>query len=220
MHFIDVIVILLAVVVFVPLFHRVRLGPVLGFLVAAIVIGPFGMGLARDEEVTQVLEELGVAFLLWLFDIDLDLPLERIRLIPKRIFGLGLAQLSVTGGLIAIIVLALGGSAGAAIIVGGGLALSSTALVLRLLSDRNELSTRFGRKFPDPKIYARAEDEAHAEELTREGANAAVTGVAKAGREDVACSPGPRWGVATPLRGRQRPRPAFEWQPQPQMCSA
>ncbi len=139
----QTVLILLAAVCFVPLFQWLRLGPVLGYLVAGAVIGPSGLALIKELEPTQALAELGVVFLL--FTVGLELPLARFRVIPPRMFGLGVAQIVVTAAAVGAAVLAIGGTATAAIVVGGGLALSSTTIVLRLLSDRGDLNSRFGR---------------------------------------------------------------------------
>ncbi len=139
----QTVLILLAAVCFVPLFQWLRLGPVLGYLVAGAVIGPSGLALIKELEPTQALAELGVVFLL--ITVGLELPLARFRVIPPRMFGLGVAQIVVTAAAVGAAVLAIGGTTTAAIVVGGGLALSSTTIVLRLLSDRGDLNSRFGR---------------------------------------------------------------------------
>jgi len=140
---IEAAIVLAAAIVGVLLAERLKLGSVLGYLVAGLVIGPAGLAFVTDVEATRTLAELGVVFLL--FMVGLELPLERIRVMPPAILGLGGGQILVTGALIAGIVVALGGPASAAVVVGAALALSSTAIVLRLLSDRRELNSRFGR---------------------------------------------------------------------------
>ena len=140
---IEAAIVLAAAIVGVVLAERLKLGSVLGYLVAGLVIGPAGFAFITDVEATRTLAELGVVFLL--FMVGLELPLERIRVMPPAIFLLGGGQILLTGALIAGIVVAFGGRASAAVVVGGALALSSTAIVLRLLSDRHELNSRFGR---------------------------------------------------------------------------
>ena len=142
-YLIEVIVILLASVISVLLFQRLQLGSVLGYLVAGTVIGPTGLGLVSDLEGTRALAELGVVFLL--FTVGLELPFERIRLMRGRAFGLGAAQVVVTSVAIATVALLIGLSGPAAVAVGAGLALSSTAIVLQVLSERGDITTRFGR---------------------------------------------------------------------------
>ncbi len=139
----EVIVILLAAVVSVLVFQRLRLGSIVGYLVAGAVIGPTGLALISDVEGTRTLAELGVVFLL--FTIGLELPFERIKLMRGRSLGLGAAQLIVTSAAIAAAALITGMNGLASIIVGMGLALSSTAIVLRILSDRGDITSRFGR---------------------------------------------------------------------------
>ena len=108
------------------------------------VIGPSGFQFVTESSIIQSLAELGVVFLL--FTVGLELPFERIRVLFGRIFALGAAQILVTVTVIALIAYAAGRARGPAVIViGAGLALSSTAIVLRMLSDRGELTTVFGR---------------------------------------------------------------------------
>ena len=139
----QVIVILFAAIIAVPLFRWLRLGSVLGYLVAGMAIGPFGLGLASEVETIQAIAELGVAFLL--FTVGLELPLERIRVIGTRMFALGAAQVTVSALAIAFGAWSLGLAPVAAAVVGGSLALSSTAIVLRLLAERGLLTARLGR---------------------------------------------------------------------------
>ncbi len=139
----DVIVILAASVAALFALRRLRLSPVLGYLVAGIVIGPFGLGFVADIETIRSFAEFGVVFLL--FTIGLELPLERIKVLSPSMFGLGLAQILVTGAAIAGIAVACGVSLDAAIVIGAALALSSTVFVIQILLDRRQIATRFGR---------------------------------------------------------------------------
>jgi len=139
----GVLVFLVAAVVVVPLFQRARTGPVLGYLAAGALIGPHAFALIQDPDSAAALAELGVVFLL--FAIGLDLSLDRLWSMRRYIFGLGSAQVLLTGALIAVIAHLFGFEPGTAILVGGALALSSTAFVLRLLQDRGEHRTRYGR---------------------------------------------------------------------------
>lgn len=140
---IEIVAVLAAVVVVVPIFQKVRLGPVLGYLVTGMLLGPSCLGVVSDPEAVHTLAELGIVFLL--FTVGLELPFDRIKVMPPSVYGLSAAQIVVTGAAVGLLVLAIGGSGGAAVVVGGALALSSTAIVLRLLSDRRELTTRLGR---------------------------------------------------------------------------
>ena len=139
----DALIFLLATVVVVPLFMRLRASFVLGFLAAGALIGGHGFALVADSDSTRVLAELGVVFLL--FTIGLELSFERLRVMRRHLLGTGSAQVLATGVVFAALARACGLSIEAAVIVGGGLALSSTAVVLQLLSERGELATRAGR---------------------------------------------------------------------------
>jgi CPA2 family monovalent cation:H+ antiporter-2 len=138
-----VLILLLAAIVAVPLAQRLRVSPVLGYLAAGLVVGPFGLAFIRDTEQAERLSEFGVVFLL--FTVGLDMPLQRLQAMWRYIFGLGLAQMLVTGGLIGLGGYALGLAPRTALLIGGALAFSSTAAVLQLLAERGELSGRIGR---------------------------------------------------------------------------
>ena len=139
----QTIIVLLAFIAFAAVFARLRLGTVLGFLIGGAAIGPSGLGVIRDLDLVHVLAELGVVFLL--FNLGLELKLERLRLFGMRVYGLALAQLLVTAAVIAVMAGLAGLSAEAAIIVGGALALSSTAVVLQVLRDLGRTLTQLGR---------------------------------------------------------------------------
>ena len=142
-HLQNLLVLLLGAIVAVPLAQRLRVSPVVGYLAAGLAIGPYALALVRDAEEAQALAEYGVIFLL--FSIGLDLPLSRLKAMWRYIFGLGLAQVALTSAIAGAIAAALGFGLEAAFVIGGGLAFSSTAAVLQLLSERRELNTRFGR---------------------------------------------------------------------------
>ncbi|XP_010934716.1 K(+) efflux antiporter 2, chloroplastic [Elaeis guineensis] len=141
----DVLWLLLASVVFVPIFQKIPGGsPVLGYLAAGILIGPYGLSIIRHVHGTKAIAEFGVVFLL--FNIGLELSVERLSSMKKYVFGLGSAQVLVTAvavGLIARFVSGLPGPA--SIVIGNGLALSSTAVVLQVLQERGESTSRHGR---------------------------------------------------------------------------
>jgi CPA2 family monovalent cation:H+ antiporter-2 len=139
----DVLVFLVAAVVVVPAFRRLRTSPVLGYLAAGILIGPHGLAVIRDSESAHTLAEFGVVFLL--FMIGLELSVERLRLLGRYVFGLGALQVTITACLIGGVAWALGATGEAAMIIGGGLALSSTAFVLQLLIERGERGASFGK---------------------------------------------------------------------------
>jgi CPA2 family monovalent cation:H+ antiporter-2 len=141
--FTDLLVFLLAPVVVVPLFRWLRCSPILGYLVAGILIGPHALGLIEESALTHTLAELGVAFLL--FAIGLELSLERLRVMRRLVFGLGTLQVALSSAAIGIVARLAGADLAAAIVIGGALALSSTAFVLQLLVERGEQVARFGR---------------------------------------------------------------------------
>ncbi len=135
---------LLAIVIAVPLATWLRLSSVLGYLLAGMAIGPYGLGLLTRSGVIQSLAELGVVLLLFL--IGLELSPQRLWRMHRQIFGMGLAQVvlsSVLLGLAGYYGLGLGGEAAA--VIGIALALSSTAFGVQLLAERKDLGTRYGR---------------------------------------------------------------------------
>ncbi|KAF2544920.1 hypothetical protein F2Q70_00019081 [Brassica cretica] len=141
----DFLFLLLASVIFVPLFQKIPGGsPVLGYLAAGILIGPYGISIIRNVHATKAIAEFGVVFLL--FNIGLELSVERLSSMKKYVFGLGSAQVLVTAAVVGLIAHYFAGQAGpAAIVIGNGLALSSTAVVLQVLQERGESTSRHGR---------------------------------------------------------------------------
>lgn len=139
------VVLLAAAVVMVPIAKRFELGAVLGYLIAGAVIGPSGFKLLQNPEQIAHISELGVVLLL--FVIGLELSPQRLWVMRKAVFGAGLAQVLATAGVIAAIaVLAFGIVPKSAVIIGLGLALSSTAFGLQLLAERKELTSAHGRQ--------------------------------------------------------------------------
>jgi glutathione-regulated potassium-efflux system protein KefB len=133
-----------AAVVAVPLFRRLGLGSVLGYLVAGIVIGPSVMGLVGDTRDVRGVAELGVVLLL--FIIGLELKVSNLFAMRRDIFGLGLAQIVVTCALTAAVAAVLGHSARGMIVTGLALSLSATAIALQVLDERRDLSTPYGQR--------------------------------------------------------------------------
>ncbi|MFN7131790.1 MAG: monovalent cation:proton antiporter-2 (CPA2) family protein, partial [Myxococcales bacterium] len=132
-----------ATVVAVPLSRRLGLGAVLGYLAAGLVIGPSGLGLVRDVDNVLHFSEFGVV--LFLFVIGLELRPERLWEMRKAVFGLGGAQVGLTGAVLALLGLAAGLKPAEALVTGVGLSLSSTAFALQLLAEKNELATEHGQ---------------------------------------------------------------------------
>ncbi|MEP6942152.1 MAG: monovalent cation:proton antiporter-2 (CPA2) family protein [Betaproteobacteria bacterium] len=144
MHLLEqAAVFLLTAVIVVPLFRRMRLGGVLGYLAAGAIIGPWGLGLIADADATLSFAEMGVVLLLFL--IGLELEPSRLWALRKPVFGLGGAQVLLTGIVLTAIALLMNLSWQAAVVVGLGLAMSSTAIVLAWLGERGQLSAPSGR---------------------------------------------------------------------------
>lgn len=138
----HILIILSAAVFVVAIFKRLNLSPVLGYFVAGACIGEHGFAIVTARE-TSSFGEFGIVFLL--FAIGLELTFERLKAMRRHVFGFGTLQVMLSGALIAFLVYILGGSINAAIIIGGGLALSSTAIVLQVLAEHRRQSTQVGR---------------------------------------------------------------------------
>ena len=137
------LVFLLAAVIAVPVFRRFGLGAVLGYLAAGVMLGPFGLRVIRDAEPVLAASEIGVVMML--FVIGLELSPARLRVMRRPVFGVGGAQVLLTGLALAALSMAGGLAWKAAVVVGLGLALSSTAVGLQLLSERKALTSEHGR---------------------------------------------------------------------------
>jgi len=138
------VALLAAAVVAVPLFKRFGLGAVLGYLAAGLAIGPFGVGLIQDAESVLHVAELGVV--MFLFIIGLEMRPARLWSLRREIFGLGALQVTVCAILLTGIVALFGLPWYAAFIAGSGFALSSTAIVMQLLEERNENNETDGQR--------------------------------------------------------------------------
>jgi glutathione-regulated potassium-efflux system protein KefB len=137
------VVFLLAAVLTVPLAKRLQLGAVLGYLFAGVIIGPSVLGLIGNPQSVAQFSELGVVLLL--FIIGLELSPKRLWVMRKAVFGVGLAQVLLTGLVIGVVALWLFGQPlNSAIVLGLGLALSSTAFGLQSLAERKELTSPTG----------------------------------------------------------------------------
>ena len=138
-----------------PLFFRLRISPVLGFLLAGVALGPFGLGrlvahapwldalaLTNVEAIDRV-AAFGVVFLL--FMMGLELSFERLTRMRRLVFGLGLAQVLLSTALIGAVAIALGQPPASALIIGSALSLSSTAIIIPVLAERKRLNLAAGR---------------------------------------------------------------------------
>jgi glutathione-regulated potassium-efflux system ancillary protein KefC/glutathione-regulated potassium-efflux system protein KefB len=134
---------LAAAVLMVPIARKLGLGAVLGYLAAGVLIGPWGLGLIRDVEAILHFAEFGVV--LFLFVIGLELQPARLWVLRRQVFGLGSAQVLASTAALGCIALAVGTGWKAALVIGLALAMSSTALVLQSLAEKQQLSARHGR---------------------------------------------------------------------------
>ena len=139
----TLVALLLASVVFVPISRRLGLGSVLGYLVAGGLIGPLGLRLITDVGQIADISALGVVMLLFL--IGLELRPERLWVMRRAVFGLGTAQIVISAAVLAALAHLIHIAWPGAVVLGVGLALSSTAIVLPMLAERNLLASSAGR---------------------------------------------------------------------------
>ena len=137
------------------MFHRLRLSPVLGFILVGVAVGPFGIAMLADRlpllasitlnspETIAPIAELGISTMM--FMIGLEMSLERLRMLRRLVFGLGLLQFVLCAAAISAIAYMLHAPAVLAVIVGPALAMSSTAVVVQVLSQEERLAAPVGR---------------------------------------------------------------------------
>jgi CPA2 family monovalent cation:H+ antiporter-2 len=143
-HALQLILVLLAAsVVVVVVCRLVRLPPILGYLIVGIAVGPHALALVPDDASTHLLGEFGVVFLM--FSIGLEFSLAQLRAMRRAVFGLGLAQVAITTIAGLVVLHAFGFAWQAGLVLGGALAMSSTAIVSKVLAERMELGTPHGR---------------------------------------------------------------------------
>ncbi len=140
----PVLVFCAAAVVAVPLFRRLGQSAVLGYLAAGLAIGPSGLGLVGDPATILGIAELGVVMLL--FIVGLELKVSRLVSMRRDIFGLGLAQMAVTGVAVGLLAQWAGFSPIGAAVVGIAVALSATSIALQMLEERHDLRTPYGER--------------------------------------------------------------------------
>ncbi|WP_061242709.1 monovalent cation:proton antiporter-2 (CPA2) family protein [Leptospira interrogans] len=140
---INLIVFFSAAVISVPLFKRIGLGSVVGYLVGGTIIGPWGIGLITDVDSILHLSEFGVVLLLFL--IGLELKPQRLWILRRPVFGLGGLQVILTSLTFFILLSLLGLEKHQAIVISISISLSSTAFALQVLGEKNELNTTHGR---------------------------------------------------------------------------
>jgi glutathione-regulated potassium-efflux system protein KefB len=133
-----------AAVVAVPLFRRFGLGSVLGYLAAGLAVGPFALGWIKDAQAVLHVAELGVV--MFLFIIGLEMRPAKLWKLRKQIFGLGASQVILCGLLLTLAAMAFGVAPAVAFIGAMGFVLSSTAVIMQTLDERNEMTTPQGQK--------------------------------------------------------------------------
>ena len=139
----QVLILLASSVLLVTLARRVGFPTTLAYLVVGLILGPHALNIVSDSGTTRQLAELGVAFLLFTLGLEFSLP--RMLAMRREVFGLGAAQVGATAAVFAIIGKTLGLSWLVAIVVGGAISMSSTAILLQQLTERSELNRTHGR---------------------------------------------------------------------------
>jgi CPA2 family monovalent cation:H+ antiporter-2 len=139
----QILILLAGSLLVLSLVRRFRLPPILGYLVVGMLLGPNAFGLVPNDATVRLLAEIGIVFLV--FTLGLEFSLARMVAMKSEVLGIGGLQMLVCGGAFAAIALGVGVQPGAAIVIGGALAMSSTAIVLRQLGDQLELSRTHAR---------------------------------------------------------------------------
>ena len=140
----SVLLLLASGVLAVALCGSLRLPAMIGYLLIGLALGPHALGLISDREEMRHLAEFGVVFLM--FSIGLEFSLTKLRAMRRLVFGLGLAQVALSMALVTAATMAAGASWQAGVALGGIAAMSSTAIVSRLLAERGELDSPHGRQ--------------------------------------------------------------------------
>lgn len=141
----DVLALLFATALAVPGVRKMNTSPILGFLAMGVILGPSGLHIVQNLTATSILAEIGIVF--FLFEMGLELSIEKVWSMKFDVFVLGAAQYFITGAIIAFVASWVSPSLKpeALLVLGGALALSSSAFVLQLIRDKNQLGTRFGK---------------------------------------------------------------------------
>jgi CPA2 family monovalent cation:H+ antiporter-2 len=140
----PVLVLLASSVLAVAVCRSLRLPPMIGYLVTGLALGPHALGVVSEREETHRLAELGVVFLM--FSIGLEFSLTKLKTMRRLVFGLGFAQVAATLALAVAAAAALGAPWQVGLALGGIAAMSSTAIVSKLLAERGELDSAHGRQ--------------------------------------------------------------------------
>jgi glutathione-regulated potassium-efflux system protein KefB len=148
---VRVVALLAAGVIAVPIFKRLGLGSVLGYLAAGLVIGPFGFGLFSDPQAILHVAELGVV--MFLFVIGLEMRPSHLWSLRRQIFGLGTLQIGLCTATLTGVGLAFGFSLPVAFICASGFVLTSTAIVMQLLEERGDIARPRGQKIVSVLLF-------------------------------------------------------------------
>ncbi len=140
----PVLILLAAAVLVVVVFRSLKLPPLLGYLIVGVAIGPHALGWIRDTKEVHSLAEIGVVFLM--FSIGLEFSLPKLNTMRRIVFGLGAAQVALTLAIVFAVAMGLGIAWQAGLVLGGALAMSSTAILAKLLAERLELNSPHGRQ--------------------------------------------------------------------------
>ncbi|CDF39777.1 unnamed protein product [Chondrus crispus] len=141
-RFAEVLEFLAATTLVIPIFRRLNLSPILGFLLSGVVLGPHGLRLVKDVEDIREIADFGVLFLL--FEMGLELSLDRLRKLRKYAFGMGVLQVTATAAVLGLGAYAMGGGVAESAVVGSALSLSSSAFILQILAEKGERQSRAG----------------------------------------------------------------------------
>lgn len=139
----DLLILLAATVVLVAAMRRLRLPPILGFLCVGMALGPFALGIVPDTQATRTLAEFGVVFLLFTLGLEFSLP--RMLAMRREVFGLGALQMVLTMLIVGGVAWLAGVRPDADIVLAGAVAMSSTAILLRQLTEQAEINRTHGR---------------------------------------------------------------------------
>ena len=140
---IDLLILLALALGSALIFTRLRLSPIIGYLVSGLIAGPYGFHLIKNVNEVEVIAEIGVILLL--FTIGLEFSVSRLLRLKRLLIGGGLTQMLLSGTAFVAILLAAGLALQTALPLAMALALSSTAIVLKMLSERGEIDTAHGR---------------------------------------------------------------------------
>ena len=139
----TILVLLAAVVAVVAAARRLHLPPILGYLVVGMGLGPYALGLMQDSAQTAFIAELGVVFLLFTLGLEFSLP--RMIAMRNEVFGLGAQQVGITAMFAGAVAYAVGATPEVAFVIGGAVAMSSTAIVVQQLGEQAEINRTHGR---------------------------------------------------------------------------